>query len=94
MRQVLADYGRGRKRSKRGAGFARVSLSEAEIPSSETSRDVAAGALTGALEALAALNKRQATIVEMRFLGGLTTDEVARVLGVSKRTVVSDWNPE
>jgi len=91
MRQVLADYGRRRKREKRGAGFARVSLCEAEVPSSGPPTEVAAEALTGGLEALAKLHERQAAVVEMRYLGGMTTDEVARVLGVSKRTVVLDW---
>lgn len=91
MRQILADYARRRQRSKRGGGFARVSLCEAEAASSGSSSEVAGAALSEALEALAALNRRQATIVEMRFLGGLTTEEVARVLNVSKRTVVLDW---
>jgi len=91
MRQVLADYGRRRQTAKRGANFRRVSLCEADTPPPSSSWEVSAAMLDELLEELARLNERQATIVEMRFLGGLTVGEVAGVLGVSSRTVELDW---
>lgn len=48
-------------------------------------------AVDDALEKLAAIDERQATIVELRFFGGMTVEEVAEALGVSKRTVESEW---
>jgi RNA polymerase sigma-70 factor (ECF subfamily) len=89
MRQILIDHARYRKREKRGGDAARVTLSDAVAQ--VASPDVDVMALGEALERLAALNERQARIVELRYLAGLTVDEVAEVLGVSKRTVEADW---
>lgn len=89
MRRILIDHARARGRGKRGGGWQRVVLDEAEMP--EDLRDVDLLALHDALEALAALDKQQARIVELRFFGGLTVEEVAHVLGVSKRKVEGDW---
>ncbi len=89
MRQILIDHVRYHGRSKRGGDALRVTLTDAIAPVSEP--DVDLFALGEALEKLAAANERQARIVELRYLGGLTVDEVAEVLGVSKRTVEADW---
>lgn len=92
MRRLLIDHGRGRKRVKRGGGAAPTQLHEwlhvpGDVPVSV--EDVLA--LDAVLTRLAALDPRQASIVEMRFFGGLTAQEVAEHLGVSLRTVESEW---
>jgi RNA polymerase sigma factor (TIGR02999 family) len=89
MRQILIDHARYHKREKRGGDAARVTLSDGVARASEPDVDVLA--LGEALERLAALNERHARIVELRYIAGLTVDEVAGVLGVSRRTVEADW---
>ena len=89
MRRVLVDHARGRQRAKRGGGRQRITLDEEVALSPQRDEDLLA--MDEALAKLAELNPRQATIVEMRFFGGLTVAEVADVLGVSKRTVENDW---
>jgi RNA polymerase sigma-70 factor, ECF subfamily len=89
MRRVLVDHARRRGASKRGGGLAHVTLDEALAAGGERSLDVLH--LDEALERFAALDARGARVVEMRVFGGLTSDEAATVLGVSKRTVDSDW---
>ena len=90
MRRILIDYARSRNRIKRGGGWQRVTLDPAVAPFEEAPfLDVMA--THDALEKLAKLDERQAQIVELRFFSGLTIDEVAKVLGVSKRTVEGDW---
>jgi len=89
MRRILVDHARGRGRGKRGGGRIRVHLDEHLALS--PSRDEDLLAVDEALEELARLDPRQAAIVEMRFFGGLTVEEVATVLGVSKRTVEGEW---
>lgn len=90
MRQVLADYARRKRAVKRGAELQRISLCEAEA-ADVSSLDAAPLAFDESLSALARLNARQATIVEMRFLGGMACEEIARLMEVSKRTVELDW---
>ena len=89
MRRILVDHARSRQRDKRGGGRARVALDEAVALAPEKDEDVLA--LDEALEKLAKLDERQAKVVELRFFGGLSVDEVAEALGVSKRTVEGDW---
>lgn len=92
MRRVLIDHGRGRRRQKRGGGETHETLHEwlnAAQPQPIVVED--ALALDEALTKLAAADARQATIVEMRYFGGLTVPEVAEVLGVSARTVEGEW---
>ena len=89
MRRILVDHARSRQRDKRGGGRARVVLYEAVALSPQKDEDVLA--LDEALERLAALDARQAKVVELRFFGGLSVEEVAEALGVSKRTVEGDW---
>jgi RNA polymerase sigma-70 factor (ECF subfamily) len=89
MRRILVDHARSRQRDKRGGGRARVVLDEAVALSPQKDEDVLA--LDEALERLAMLDPRQAKVVELRFFGGLSVDEVAEALSVSKRTVEGDW---
>ena len=92
MRRLLIDYARGRGREKRGGGLQRVTLADSLPSSKETDLDLEQlSSLNDALEELARLDERQANIVELRFFAGLKMEEVAHVLGVSKRTAESDW---
>jgi RNA polymerase sigma factor (TIGR02999 family) len=88
MRRILVDVARERQAAKRGAGFHHVTLHEQQIPV-EPGRDLLA--LDDALSALATLDVRKSQIVELRFFGGLTNDEVAQTLGVSTKTVLREW---
>lgn len=89
MRQILVDLARTRGYQKRGGGAQQVSLDEAMIVNPEQSDDLVA--LDDALDALARLDQRQSQVVELRFFGGLTEEEIGEVLKVSSRTVRSDW---
>lgn len=89
MRRILVDHARTRQRAKRGGGDVKVSLDEGLGLSTERDADVLA--LDQALQKLAEVDPRQAEIVVMRFFGGLTVEEVAAALGVSKRTVEAEW---
>ena len=89
MRRILVDHARTRQREKRGGGRARVILDEAVALSPQKNEDVLA--LDEALEKLAQVSPRQAKVVELRFFGGLSVDEVAEALKVSKRTIEGDW---
>jgi len=89
MRQILIDHARSRNMAKRGAGAIKLSLDEAVIVSDERAAELVA--LDDALSELARIDPRQSQIVEMRFFGGLTVDEVAQVLNISSDTVNRDW---
>jgi RNA polymerase sigma factor (TIGR02999 family) len=92
MRRVLIDHGRGHRREKRGGGQAPVTLHDWLDAKQEQPVLVEdALALDIALKKLATIDERQATIVEMRYFGGLTVPEVAEALGVSTRTVEGEW---
>ena len=82
-------HARTRKRVKRGAAWERVALEMGDLQAEWAPVD--ALDLHAALEELAALDPIQAQIVELRFFGGLTVEEVAHLLGVSKRKVEGDW---
>jgi RNA polymerase sigma-70 factor, ECF subfamily len=88
MRQILVDYARGRRAAKRGGGAQRVDL---EVRISGENHSTILIALDSALKRLSELDERQGRIVELRFFGGLTDQEVAHVLGISERTVKRDW---
>ena len=89
MRRVLVDFARSRQYKKRGGGALRVSLDEAHAVSTERGQDLVA--LDEALTALSAVDERKARVIEMRFFGGLTVEETAAVLDVSRETVLRDW---
>jgi RNA polymerase sigma factor (TIGR02999 family) len=87
MRRVLVDHARGRRRHKRDAGQ-RVELTPDVAVSPDPEQVLA---LDDALERLAAIDARQARVVELRYFMGLDLDETAQVVGVSTATVKRDW---
>lgn len=89
MRRILVDHARGKSRQKRGGELRRVEFDEDLLGTSQRDEDILA--LDEALTKLAELDPRQARIVEMRFFGGLTVQEVAEALGISRRTVELEW---
>jgi RNA polymerase sigma factor (TIGR02999 family) len=89
MRRVLVECARSRRSHKRGGNFRRIELDEGAIPCLERSEDLIA--LDDALQALAAIDPREASVVELRFFGGLTVEETAEALGVSDKTVMRDF---
>src|SRR6187397_540207 len=89
MRRILVDHARSRHYQKRGGAAARVTLDEALVVTSEPDQDFVA--LDEALIALAAVDARKSQVVEMRFFGGLSIDETAEALQVSRDTVKRDW---
>ena len=89
MRQILVDHARARGASKRGGGWLRVTLSDAARAEGLSDLDMLA--LEESLEALGELSTRRARVVELRFFGGLTCAEIARVNDVSIKTVEADW---
>ncbi len=89
IRRILVEHARTRGRVKRGSGYQRVTLAEAQALAASRPPDLLA--LDDALTALTELDERKATVVELRFFGGLTTEETAAVLGVSSETVGREW---
>jgi RNA polymerase sigma factor (TIGR02999 family) len=89
MRQILVDHARSHGAVKRGADR-RVELDASLVLPQVRNTDVIA--LDDALMGLAKLDEEQARIVELRFFGGLATEEIAEVLGVSASTVKREWN--
>ena len=89
MRRILVDYARRHRREKRGGEWDKVEFDEALAPAVSRNLDVIA--LDDALQDLTELNPQHARIVELRFFGGLKTDEVAEVLDLSPRTVEREW---
>ena len=89
MRQVLADHARAQQRLKRGGEARRITFSEGDIVDARADFDLLE--FSDALEKLAQISERQARVVELRLLGSLSIKETARFLGVSDRTVKTDW---
>lgn len=89
MRRILVDFARTRNYQKRGAQFAHIQLEEAATVSAAVSSELLA--VDDALKQLAAVDARKSDVVEMRFFGGLTVDEIAAALQVSPETVARDW---
>ena len=89
MRRILIEQARRRRRLKRGGDRRRVPLGGVEptVPD----RDEGLLDLDAALERLEELDRRKCDVVMLRYFTGLTVDETATVLGVSKRTVESEW---
>ena len=90
MRRILVDVARTSRRAKRGRGEMHLSLSDAADVSISKSADLVA--LDDALKTLQGLNPRHSRVVELRFFGGLSLEEVAHVLDVSVGTVRRDWS--
>jgi len=89
MRRILVDHARSRQYQKRGGDATRITLDEALVVASEPDQDFVA--LDEALTALAAVDARKSQVVELRFFGGLTLEETAEALQVSRDTVKRDW---
>ncbi len=89
MRRILVEHARRRKAKKRGGGRIRFSLDG--LPEQPEARDELLSSLDGALNDLAVLDERQARIVELRFFGGFTIEEVSEILSLSHATVERDW---
>jgi RNA polymerase sigma factor (TIGR02999 family) len=91
MRRILVDYAKGRHAAKRGSGAIKLSLDEA-LGVAEMPDNFDLVELDEALTRLAKLDPRQAQIVEMRFIMGLSHEEIAEVLGISVTTVKREWS--
>jgi RNA polymerase sigma factor (TIGR02999 family) len=89
IRRILVDHARGHERAKRGGGHQRVRLDEDVAPAKQ--RDLSLLALDEAMKKLADFHQRAARVVELRFFGGLSREEVGEFLGISLRTVGDDW---
>jgi RNA polymerase sigma factor (TIGR02999 family) len=89
MRRILVDWARSRQAQKRGGKVVPLELEEALVVGEERGRDLVA--LDDALMALTAQDARKGQVVELRFFGGLSVEETAEVLKVSKETVMRDW---
>jgi RNA polymerase sigma-70 factor (ECF subfamily) len=90
MRQILVDHARRQGYQKRGGDRHTEPLDEAAILSPTRSEQLVA--LDEGMQQLAAISKRKSDVVELRFFGGLTVEETAEALGVSRLTVIRDWN--
>lgn len=90
MRRVLVDHARVHRAVKRGGDQVRVDLEESAVIDPARSEEVLA--IDECLTRLGELDPRQRDIVEMRFFGGLTEQEIAEVLGTSERTVRREWS--
>lgn len=90
MRQVLVDYARGHAAQRRAGGLQRVEMEDHLAIAPERLDEVVW--VDEALEHLAAENARQAQVVELRYFGGLSVEEIADLLAVSPRSVKRDWS--
>jgi len=89
MRRILVDHARSRRRAKRGGGAEKISLDEtAVIPQPQSSQIIL---LDDALTRLAEFDPQKSRIVELKFFGGLTTEEIAEVEKLSIRMVEREW---
>ena len=89
MRRVIINYVRDQKRIKRGDGAQRVAISQIAVLSPVKSAELLA--LDEALSAFEVVDERKSRVVELRYFGGLTVEETAEVLKISKITVIRDW---
>jgi RNA polymerase sigma factor (TIGR02999 family) len=89
MRRILIDYARKRAYAKRGGGARMLPLEETAVLTDDRASELIA--LDEALDSLAQFDERKGRIVELRFFGGLSVEEVAEVVGVSPDTVTREW---
>jgi len=90
MRRILIDHARRHAYAKRGGGAQQVSLEEVAVVAREQSAEIIR--LDEALKILAKMDPRRCHVVELRYFGGLSNEEIAGVLKVSENTVTRDWN--
>src|SRR5262249_42902674 len=91
MRRVLVDGARARGYQKRGAGVSLISFDEGALAAPARGAELVR--LDDALQELAAMDERKARVVELRYFGGLSVDEIAEVLKISSSSVLRDWKP-
>lgn len=89
MRRILVSHARARAAAKRGGGETRITLQESVVPAPQ--RDVNLLALDEALKKLETLDAEKSRMVELRFFSGLSVEETAEVMGVSRRTIDRQW---
>jgi RNA polymerase sigma factor (TIGR02999 family) len=89
MRRIMVDHARQRHALKRGGGAIRITLDECAAVTETRAAELLA--LDEALEKLAGFDQRKAKVVEMRYFGGLTIEEIADVLKIHVNTVTRDW---
>lgn len=89
MRRILVDSARAHRYQKRGGGAVRVTFAE-DLAVSDRGPDLIA--LDDALDMLAQHDERKVRVVELRYFGGLSNEEIAEALGISTDTVTRDWN--
>lgn len=89
IRRILIDHARANEAGKRGGDRTRISLADRDVAG--PAQDIDLIALDEALNDLAHIDPQQAKIVELRYFGGCTVEEVAELLKVGKRTVDRDW---
>ena len=90
MRRILVNHARDRAAAKRGGALEQLSVSAIEGACMTPAVDVLA--LNDVLDRLAALDARKARVVELKFFGGLTTEEIGEVLELSAATIERDWS--
>ena len=91
MRRILVDYARLKNRDKRGGGAIKLTLEEASLTVVGKERNVDLMALDEALTRLEKLDEQQARIVELRYFSGLTLEETAEALKISRSSAAQDW---
>jgi RNA polymerase sigma factor (TIGR02999 family) len=89
MRQILVDYARRHRASKRGSGVCMLTLGD--VDALPQRKDVDVVALNDALNSLAEIDPRQSHVVELRFFAGLSLEETSEVMGIGTATVQRDW---
>jgi RNA polymerase sigma factor (TIGR02999 family) len=89
MRQILVDYARSHRASKRGGDVCKLSLNDAEDSPQPVDFDILA--LDDALKTLALMDPQQSRVVELKFFAGLSIEDTSEVLGISSSTVKRDW---
>ena len=89
MRRILVDHARSKGYQKRGGDALKVTFDEGLPVAADPALDLVA--LDDALETLAKMDERKSRVIELRFFGGLSVEETAKVLSVSPETVMRDW---
>jgi RNA polymerase sigma factor (TIGR02999 family) len=90
MRNILVDHARGRNRAKRGGDWGRLTLDGVHVPADQPD-GLDMLALDDALERLTRLDERKARLVELRFFAGLSSEDAAQLLGISRSTAAEEW---
>jgi RNA polymerase sigma factor (TIGR02999 family) len=92
MRHILVDYARAKYREKRGGQGVKVPLEEASLLMTVEEQDVDLIALDEALNRLAKIDEQQVRLVELRYFSGLSLEETAEALKISRATAARDWD--